>query len=142
MSLRLRTWSCAALLAGLLLPAIAQQRGLKLHVPSPDSRDQVIYFVLTDRFDDGNPRNNDQGLGRRLAPAGARGRQLHRRRGRPEGAQAVERQPCDHTALKAADAQPPNAPGHRFSRAAEPAHRGTRLCLVLGHPHDNAVRWG
>jgi glycosidase len=52
-----------ALLATALLPAAAQQRGLKLHVPSPDWRDQVIYFVLTDRFDDGNPRNNDQGLG-------------------------------------------------------------------------------
>ncbi|MBQ0960171.1 hypothetical protein KAK06_14550 [Ideonella sp. 4Y11] len=28
-----------------------------------DWRDQVLYFVLTDRFDDGNPRNNDQGRG-------------------------------------------------------------------------------
>ena len=63
MSRRLRNWLGAALLAGLLLPALAQQRGLKLHVPSPDWRDQVIYFVLTDRFDDGNPRNNEQGLG-------------------------------------------------------------------------------
>jgi glycosidase len=36
---------------------------LKLHVPSPDWRDQIIYFVLTDRFADGNPRNNDQGAG-------------------------------------------------------------------------------
>ena len=64
----------AALLPALLLPAVAQQRagkpadaaqprGLKLHVPSPDWRDQVIYFVMTDRFDDGNPRNNDQGVG-------------------------------------------------------------------------------
>lgn len=52
----------AALFAA-VLPALAQQRALKLHVPSPDWRDQVIYFVLTDRFDDGNPRNNDQGLG-------------------------------------------------------------------------------
>ena len=34
-----------------------------LHVPSPDWRDQVIYFVMTDRFDDGDPRNNDQGAG-------------------------------------------------------------------------------
>ena len=34
-----------------------------LHVPSPDWRDQVIYFVMTDRFDDGNPANNDQGAG-------------------------------------------------------------------------------
>ena len=63
MSRRLRNWLGAALLAGLLLPALAQQRGLKLHVPTPDWRDQVINFVLTDRFDDGNPRNNEQGLG-------------------------------------------------------------------------------
>jgi glycosidase len=36
---------------------------LKLHVPSPDWRDQIIYFLMTDRFEDGNPRNNDQGEG-------------------------------------------------------------------------------
>jgi glycosidase len=36
---------------------------LRLHVPSPDWRDQIIYFALTDRFADGNPRNNDQGAG-------------------------------------------------------------------------------
>lgn len=36
---------------------------LKLHVPSPDWRDQVIYFAVTDRFADGNPRNNNQGAG-------------------------------------------------------------------------------
>ncbi len=33
----------------------------RLHVPSPDWRDQIIYFVMIDRFDDGNPANNDQG---------------------------------------------------------------------------------
>jgi glycosidase len=36
---------------------------LKLHVPSPDWRDQIIYFLMTDRFEDGNPQNNDQGVG-------------------------------------------------------------------------------
>ena len=36
---------------------------LKLHLPSPDWRDQVMYFVMTDRFDDGDPSNNDQGAG-------------------------------------------------------------------------------
>lgn len=36
---------------------------LKLHVPSPDWRDQVLYFVMTDRFADGDPANNDQGAG-------------------------------------------------------------------------------
>ena len=39
------------------------QRGLKLHVPSPDWRDQVIYFVMTDRFADGDPSNNHQRAG-------------------------------------------------------------------------------
>ena len=33
------------------------------HVPSPDWRDQIIYFVMTDRFADGDPSNNDQGYG-------------------------------------------------------------------------------
>ncbi len=36
---------------------------LMLHVPSPDWRDQVVYFILTDRFADGDPTNNDQGAG-------------------------------------------------------------------------------
>src|SRR5690606_36677877 len=34
----------------------------KLHVPSPDWRDQVIYFVMIDRFADADPGNNDQGV--------------------------------------------------------------------------------
>ena len=34
-----------------------------LHVPSPDWRDQVIYMLFIDRFDDGDPSNNDQGQG-------------------------------------------------------------------------------
>ena len=34
-----------------------------LHVPSPDWRDQIIYMVMIDRFNDGNPENNDQGVG-------------------------------------------------------------------------------
>jgi hypothetical protein len=34
-----------------------------LHVPSPDWRDQVLYFVMTDRFDDGDPANDDQHAG-------------------------------------------------------------------------------
>ncbi|MFM8736541.1 MAG: alpha-amylase family glycosyl hydrolase, partial [Betaproteobacteria bacterium] len=51
-----------ALFLGGAAPA-APASSLKLHVPSPDWRDQVIYFVVTDRFADGNPRNNDQGAG-------------------------------------------------------------------------------
>ena len=44
-------------------PALAAPPGQQRHVPSPDWRDQVIYFVMTDRFDDGDPGNNDQGAG-------------------------------------------------------------------------------
>jgi glycosidase len=60
--LRLRRF--ITLLGGwlLMLPSLAAPP-LKLHVPSPDWRDQVIYFVMTDRFDDGEPANNDQGAG-------------------------------------------------------------------------------
>ncbi|MEO8101512.1 MAG: alpha-amylase family glycosyl hydrolase [Betaproteobacteria bacterium] len=36
---------------------------LKLHVPSPDWRDQIIYFLMTDRFNDGDPANNDLAAG-------------------------------------------------------------------------------
>ena len=57
----LRPTLLAAALATATLLATAQP--LKLHVPSPDWRDQVIYFVMTDRFDDGDPSNNDQGAG-------------------------------------------------------------------------------
>ncbi len=35
----------------------------KLHVPSPGWRDQIVYFLMIDRFDDGDPGNNDQGAG-------------------------------------------------------------------------------
>ncbi len=34
-----------------------------LHVPSPEWRDQIIYMLLIDRFNDGDPSNNDQGRG-------------------------------------------------------------------------------
>jgi len=32
-------------------------------VPSPDWRDQIVHFVLTDRLADGDLKNNDQGVG-------------------------------------------------------------------------------
>ena len=57
---RLRISAAAALL-GLGVAANAQP--LKLHVPSPDWRDQILYFVLTDRFADGDAKNNDFGFG-------------------------------------------------------------------------------
>ena len=50
--LAVATWASLALAAG---PAPAS--GLA------DWRDQVLYFALTDRFDDGDPANNDQGAG-------------------------------------------------------------------------------
>jgi len=44
-------------------PTNVEPTELKLHVPSPDWREQVVYFLMTDRFNDGNPNNNDQGAG-------------------------------------------------------------------------------
>lgn len=35
----------------------------KPHVASPDWREQIIYFLMIDRFSDGVPENNDQGQG-------------------------------------------------------------------------------
>ena len=40
---------------------VAQSQDSNLHVPSPDWEDQVIYFIMIDRFNDGDPSNNDQG---------------------------------------------------------------------------------
>jgi glycosidase len=62
---------CKALMAMLIgivaccvAPSTLRAEGAgPLHVPSPDWRDQVIYFVMLDRFDDGDPANNDQGAG-------------------------------------------------------------------------------
>ena len=58
----------AALGLSLLFTSYAGARerepaALNLHVPSPDWRDQVIYFLMIDRFNDGNAANNDQGAG-------------------------------------------------------------------------------
>ncbi len=63
-------WCAAGLIvAGAVLagcagdaPAPAEDE-LLLHVPSPDWRDQVIFFLMIDRFADGDPGNNDQGAG-------------------------------------------------------------------------------
>jgi len=54
-------WACLSVaLAG---PGQAAAGEAALHVPSPDWRDQVLYFVLTDRFADGDPSNDDQHAG-------------------------------------------------------------------------------
>jgi glycosidase len=72
LQLHIRPLAPALVALGLLaagpLPAGAQQpvaapAPLKLHVPSPDWRDAVIYFVMTDRFADGDATNNNQGAG-------------------------------------------------------------------------------
>ncbi len=44
-------------------PSVAPAGPLKLHVPSPHWRDQIIYFVVTDRFNDGDAGNNDFATG-------------------------------------------------------------------------------
>jgi glycosidase len=66
----LPTASLLALALGLSVPVAGEAAGAgdtdadgPLHVASPDWRDQVLYFVMTDRFDDGDPGNNDQGAG-------------------------------------------------------------------------------
>ena len=65
----MHTWSRAIgggwrwLLALGLVAGVARADDGPLHVPSPDWRDQVVYFAMIDRFDDGDPRNNDQGAG-------------------------------------------------------------------------------
>ena len=51
--------ACAAALAG---DAARDAEAGPLHVPSPDWRDQVVYFAMIDRFADGEPANNDQGV--------------------------------------------------------------------------------
>jgi glycosidase len=62
--LALATLTGAAAPGGEKMVAGAQAAGsASLHVPSPDWRDQVIYFVMIDRFADGEQRNNDQGTG-------------------------------------------------------------------------------
>lgn len=43
--------------------ATADEIDQYLHVPSPRWEDQIIYFILTDRFMDGDTSNNDQGAG-------------------------------------------------------------------------------
>jgi glycosidase len=53
----------AAALAALCLPVASLAGPAALHVPSPDWRDQILYFVMTDRFADGDSANNDQGAG-------------------------------------------------------------------------------
>ncbi len=53
-----------AVLAGVLAgPRLAAAETGLLQAASPDWRDQVVYFVMTDRFMDGDKSNDDQGRG-------------------------------------------------------------------------------
>ncbi|WP_162823874.1 alpha-amylase family glycosyl hydrolase [Lysobacter sp. TY2-98] len=51
-----------ALLAA-VLSASATASAAPKAPPTPDWRDQIVYFVMLDRFDDGDPRNDDQHTG-------------------------------------------------------------------------------
>ena len=51
----------AKLLLLVLLISCQQKEELLLHVPAPNWEDQVVYFLMIDRFEDGNPDNNDLG---------------------------------------------------------------------------------
>jgi glycosidase len=53
-------------------PQATAESAAGLHVPSPDWRDQIVYFLMIDRFDDGEPDNNDQGTGEFDPADGAR----------------------------------------------------------------------
>lgn len=67
----MRRGTVAGMMAGMaMLAGGASAAGLR-HVPSPDWRDQVIYFVMIDRFDNADTRNDDQHAGE-FDPADAR----------------------------------------------------------------------
>ena len=53
----------AALVLSVSLANVNAQTSDVLHVPSPDWREQIIYFVMLDRFNDGDTSNNNQGVG-------------------------------------------------------------------------------
>jgi glycosidase len=59
----LRTVIVTALALMLTVAGAQEPTFDNLHVPSPEWRDQVIYFIMIDRFNDGDPSNNDQGAG-------------------------------------------------------------------------------
>ncbi|GAB3346586.1 alpha-amylase family glycosyl hydrolase [Lysobacter tyrosinilyticus] len=66
--------SCVLALALAAAPLVraAEATPAGLHVPSPDWRDQVIYFLMVDRFADGDASNNDQHAGEYDPADGAR----------------------------------------------------------------------
>ncbi|HVP60359.1 MAG TPA: alpha-amylase family glycosyl hydrolase [Myxococcaceae bacterium] len=63
---RVRGWGCclaAALVALGCSSSSSNNPGPKLHVPSPTWEEQVVYFVMTDRFNNGDKSNDNQGKG-------------------------------------------------------------------------------
>jgi len=54
------------------LAAAAAPAPVLTQAPSPDWRDQILYFVMPDRFFDGNPANSDQKAGEYNPADGAR----------------------------------------------------------------------
>ena len=63
-----RVCPLGAALAALALAGCSSKKAesppaLKLHVPSPAWQDQIVYFVMTDRFANGDRSNDDQGMG-------------------------------------------------------------------------------
>jgi glycosidase len=61
--LRSRPVPLALLLAALLSCSKSTSSAPMLHVPSPAWEEQVVYFVMTDRFANGDKSNDDQGKG-------------------------------------------------------------------------------
>ena len=62
--MRVRTrFATRFLTAAMAMAPLACAAADTRHVPSPDWRDQVVYFAMIDRFDDGDPSNDDQGTG-------------------------------------------------------------------------------
>lgn len=55
--------ACGLGLCGVASAQSVPADGPPVHVPSPDWRDQVVYFAMIDRFADGDPGNNDQHAG-------------------------------------------------------------------------------
>jgi hypothetical protein len=58
--------ACCAAIVSLAAAGCSKSSGTTsstLHVPSPAWEDQVVYFVMTDRFSNGDPTNDDQKRG-------------------------------------------------------------------------------
>ncbi|MBW7907873.1 MAG: hypothetical protein H3C50_03000, partial [Kiritimatiellae bacterium] len=61
-----------AVLLGCLFGAVEPARA-QSHFPSPDDwRDQNFYFIFTDRFNDGDPSNNNANPQSSASPANSR----------------------------------------------------------------------